>query len=155
MMSLDRIRELLKLMKDHDLVELELTEKDFGVKLKKPSAPAAPVVLHAPHAAHAPHPAHPPAAAGAHAAAKPAGADADLVPIKSPIVGTFYRAPSPDSQPFVQVGGKVVKDTVVCIVEAMKIMNEIKAGMAGTVEKLLVENGEAVEFGQPLFLVRP
>ena len=77
-----------------------------------------------------------------------------LTPIKSPIVGTFYASPSPDSAPFVAAGDKVSSDTIVCIIEAMKIMNEIKAEVAGTIEKVLIENGEPVEYGQPLFLVR-
>ena len=146
-MSVDRIRELLKLMDEHKLVELALSEKDFSVTLKKPSAPAMALA--------AMHPVPALAAPQAPAAAKPAEEDKSLVPIKSPIVGTFYRAPAPDANPFVNVGGKVNKATVVCIVEAMKIMNEIKAGVDGTVEKILVENGEPVEYGQPLFLVRP
>ncbi|MBN2712082.1 MAG: acetyl-CoA carboxylase biotin carboxyl carrier protein [Planctomycetes bacterium] len=150
-MSVDKIRELLELMNENELVELELEEGDFKVKLKKPGAgmmtmvpSAAPVAAPAP-AAGAPAPA---------AAAAPA-VDPNLVPIKSPIVGTFYRAPSPDSDPFASEGSQVNKDSVVCIIEAMKIMNEIKAGVSGTIEKILVENGEPIEYGQPLFLVRP
>ncbi|MCX7934495.1 MAG: acetyl-CoA carboxylase biotin carboxyl carrier protein [Planctomycetota bacterium] len=147
-MSLERIRELLQLMKEHDLAELELSEKDFSVKLKK-AMPAIMATPAAPAPALAAAPSPPPAVASA------AASDEGLVPIKSPIVGTFYRASAPDAQPFVNVGQKVTKETVVCIVEAMKIMNEIKAGVNGTIEKILVENGEPVEYGQPLFLVRP
>ena len=147
-MSLDRIRELLQLMKEHDLAELELSEKDFSVKLKKAIGQsmlmAAPAVHPLPAAAPAPPP-----------ASSPAAGDAALIPIKSPIVGTFYRASAPDAQPFVSVGQKVTKETVVCIIEAMKIMNEIKSGVDGVIEKIMVENGEPVEYGQPLFLVRP
>ncbi len=147
-MSLERIQELLQLMKEHDLAELELSEKDFSIKLKKATSLALTATQPA---------ALPPAAAASAVTAAPqkSAGDEGLVPIKSPIVGTFYRAPAPDAQPFVNAGQKVTKDTVVCIVEAMKIMNEIKAGVNGTIERILVENGEPVEYGQPLFLVRP
>ena len=78
-----------------------------------------------------------------------------ILPVKSPLVGTFYRSSSPDSDPFVKVGSHVGPNSVVCIIEAMKVMNEIKAGVSGTVRKVLVENASAVQFGQPLFLVDP
>ena len=80
-------------------------------------------------------------------------ADENLTPIPSPLVGTFYRAGSPDADPFVQVGTRVNKDTVVCIIEAMKVMNEIKAEASGVIKKILVENATAVQFGQPMFLI--
>jgi acetyl-CoA carboxylase biotin carboxyl carrier protein len=80
---------------------------------------------------------------------------ANLHEIASPMVGTFYRAPSPDSAPYVELGQKVTPDTVVCIIEAMKVMNEIKAETTGTIVEILVENGKSVEFGQPLFRVKP
>lgn len=149
-MSLERIRELLELMKEHGLAELELEEPDFKIRLQKAAAtlptlpissplqPTGPIVT--------PLPSKPSPAAGE---------EENLVPIKSPIVGTFYRASSPDADPYVTEGSPVDKDTIVCIIEAMKIMNEIKAGVKGTIAKILVENGEPVEYGQPLFLVRP
>ncbi len=151
-MSVDKIRELLDLMAEHDLVELELEEGgDFKVKLKKPCAQmtAVPAAASMP-----PMPAQPQPAASSAPAAPPED-DPDLIPIKSPIVGTFYRSPSPDADPFVKEGDKVGKDSIVCIVEAMKIMNEVKAEVSGTIEKILIENGEAVEYGAPMFLVRP
>jgi len=141
-MSVEKIKDLLALMKENELAELELCEGDFKVKLKKnvaPMAMAAPIAA-APVAAPAP---------------VMKVADMSLVPVKSPIVGTFYHAPSPDAAPFISVGDKVSKDTVVCIIEAMKIMNEIKAEISGTVTEILVENGEPVEYGQPLFMVKP
>jgi acetyl-CoA carboxylase biotin carboxyl carrier protein len=147
-MSLERIKQLLGLMDEHDLVEMEVEEKDFKLRLKKPGAvpPPAPAYTVAP----------PPAAgpASAPAAAPAPEDDPGLHPVKSPIVGTFYRSPSPEADPFVQAGTTVGEETIICIVEAMKIMNEIKAGVSGTVEKILVENGEPVEYGQTLFLVR-
>lgn len=148
-MSVEKIRELLELMNENDLVEMEVEETDFKVKLRKPQA-VAPVLTAAPMPM-----AHAPAApAGASPAAPRAEEDPSLTPITSPIVGTFYRAASPEADPFVQTGTTVTTDTVVCIIEAMKIMNEIKAGLKGEIVKILVENGEPVEYGQTLFLVR-
>jgi acetyl-CoA carboxylase biotin carboxyl carrier protein len=94
-----------------------------------------------------------PAALPPPAAAPPPPAEEELTPIASPLVGTFYRASSPDADPFVSVGARVNKDTVVCIIEAMKVMNEIKAETSGVIKKILVENATAVQFGQPMFLV--
>lgn len=152
-MSVDKISQLLSLMKEYDIVELELEEGEFSVALRKqgaflaqcPPQPPPP----APFA-----PAPQPAQAAPAAPPAPAAPAAGLLEVKSPIVGTFYRAPSPDAQPFVDVGAKVGKGTVVCIIEAMKIMNEIKAEVDGVIEKVLVESGEPVEYGQALFLVK-
>ncbi|MDR0362529.1 MAG: acetyl-CoA carboxylase biotin carboxyl carrier protein [Planctomycetota bacterium] len=150
-MSVQKIGELLALMQEHDIVELELEEGDFSVALRKQGAFAPPPAPMA-HAM----PAAMPVAAPASVPAAPAPPveDDSLTQVKSPIVGTFYRAPSPESPPFVDIGAKVGKDTVVCIIEAMKIMNEIKAEADGVIEKVLVESGEPVEYGQPLFLIR-
>lgn len=151
-MSTEKIRELLEMMKEFDLVEIDLEEENFRVLLKKAGANmvAAPMPMPMP-AAYAAGPAAAPAAAGA----APAALDtAGLTPIKSPIVGTFYASPAPDADLFVKVGDTVSASTQVCIIEAMKIMNEIKAEISGTIEKILVKNGEPVEYGQPLFLVR-
>lgn len=143
-----KIQDLLKLMKDNDLVEMEIVHGDDRISLKRAqaqmpivtglpmSAPMAPVVPTAP-------------------AAEPAQADDDLIDITSPIVGTLYEAPSPDSDPYVKTGSAVDSQTVVCIVEAMKVMNEIKAEVNGTIQRVMVKNGEAVEFGQVLFKVKP
>lgn len=115
--------------------------------------PAAPVAA-APAAAPA-SPAGPAAGAAAAAAAAAEDENPRWVKINSPMVGTFYRAPAPDAKNFVEVGSQVTEDTVLCIVEAMKLMNEIKAEMRGTIKKILVQNGKPVEYGQPLFLVDP
>lgn len=149
-MSTEKIRELLEMMKEYELVEIDLEEENFRVLLKKAGANmvAAPMQMpmnYAPAAAPAP---------VSGAASAPAMDTAGLTPIKSPIVGTFYASPAPDSDPFVAVGDKVTPSTQVCIIEAMKIMNEIQAELSGTIEKILVQNGEPVEYGQPLFLVR-
>ncbi len=143
------------MMKDNDIVELELEEGEFSVALRKQGAfaptampgmtMAAPMAM--PMAAPAP-------AAGAPAPAENPADDPGLIQIKSPIVGTFYRTPSPEAPPFVQEGDAVKKDSVVCIIEAMKIMNEIRAEADGKIERVLVESGEPVEYGQPLFLIR-
>lgn len=148
-MSVEKIKSLLELMRDNDLVELKLREGDFKVVLRKPGA-----VIAQPAIISAGAPIAAPAATPAAPVKGAAPAEGGLVPIKSPIVGTFYRSPTPEAQPFVNEGSRVSKDTVVCIIEAMKIMNEIRAELSGTIEKVLVENGEPVEYGQPLYLVR-
>jgi acetyl-CoA carboxylase biotin carboxyl carrier protein len=153
-MDIDRIKSVIDLMREHELCEFAIEEKDFKLTLKRGGG--APLMmapqmmaqtLAAPAAALAA-----PAPAAAPAAPAPA-ADDKLTPIPSPLVGTFYRATSPDAEPLVTVGGRVNKDTVVCIIEAMKVMNEIKAETSGVVKKILVENATAVQFGQPMFLI--
>lgn len=155
-MDIDRVKTVIELMREHDLNEFAIEEPDFKLTLKRGGA--APAVMMAPPQmlapATAPAPAAPaPAAAPAAPAAPAASADDNLTPIPSPLVGTFYRAGSPDADPFVSVGSRVNKDTVVCIIEAMKVMNEIKAETSGTIKKILVENATAVQFGQPMFLI--
>jgi acetyl-CoA carboxylase biotin carboxyl carrier protein len=150
-MDLKKIKELIDLMKENDLVELEIMDDNSKVHLKRPGADM-PIV----HAA----PMHPlvtpaPSAASAAVSAPAPAEDSALLKITSPIVGTFYHASSPDSEPFVKVGAKVNTDTVVCIVEAMKVMNEIKAEMSGTIVEVCCKDGQAVEYGQVLFRVRP
>lgn len=150
--SLETINALLAMMKENDIVELELEEGDFSIALRKqgafcaPAMPPMPGMMAPMMAAPAPVAAAAPAASG--------DADPGLTQVKSPIVGTFYRGPAPESPPFVQEGDTVRKDSVVCIIEAMKIMNEIRAETDGVIERVLVEGGEPVEYGQPLFLVR-
>ena len=164
--NLEELRELIALLRENGLAELELESSDFRVRLRReglvaaaphhiqyvaaeqmpPPAPAAPT---APPAHPNPAPAHP----GADATTE-ASHDQDLHIIPSPIVGTFYRSPSPNSDPFVKIGTNVEADTVVCIIEAMKLMNEIQAEAAGEVVKIYVENGQPVEYGQPLFGIR-
>jgi len=150
-MDLDKIQELLKLMKSHGLEEIEIEDNDYRVRLKKESqgvAVTAPQVVAAP-AAGAP----PAQAAGAAPPADEFAESPDHFFITSPIVGSFYRSPSPDAEPFVEIGDPIDADKVVCIVEAMKVMNEVKAESPGVIEKIFIENGKPVEYGQPLFRV--
>ncbi len=150
-MSLDKIRELLTMMNDNDLMEMELEEPDFKIRLKKPGAnlpTVAPMQM-------APMMAAPAQVAPAASAPAAAAMEAGLIPIPSPIVGTFYRSPAPEADAFVKEGDAVNAESIVCIIEAMKIMNEIKAEVSGEIVKVMVENGEPVEYGQPLFMVRP
>jgi acetyl-CoA carboxylase biotin carboxyl carrier protein len=158
-MALDRITELLKLMQQHELTELELKEKDFSIRLVKDSrhgvaAPATVVVSSGSGQAHA-IPMMPKGAAGAESPAGEGAVPDGLVEITSPIVGTFYRAPSPDADAFVEVGTHVDPEMPICIIEAMKVMNEVKAEVSGVIRKVLVDSGQPVEFGQPIFLVEP
>ncbi|MEN8128129.1 MAG: acetyl-CoA carboxylase biotin carboxyl carrier protein [Planctomycetota bacterium] len=144
-MDLKKVKELIDIMKENDLVELEVVDGDSKVHLKGPQA-AAPVMASVP----------PPAAPAAAAEPTPAEAvDDGLIVIESPIVGTFYQASSPDSDPYIKVGDTVQDDTVVCIIEAMKVMNEIKAETCGVITEVCCKDGEAIEFGQALFKVRP
>ena len=149
-MDVKELRRLLRLMRDFDLTELEIEEEGHRVRLRRG---AEGVVTAAPVAAPAPAPAPAPTEAAAPAVRDIAAEG--LVEITSPMVGTFYRSPSPDEDPFVQVGDAVGAETVVCIIEAMKVMNEIKAEVEGEILQVLVENGEMVEYGQVLMLVRP
>lgn len=155
MVDLKTLRQLIKLMQENDLTELDLSDKE-GEKIRVKrggDAAQSPVYMPAPQPAAPPPPAAAPPAPAAVEEKTPASAG--LIEIKSPMVGTYYSAPSPDAAVFVSPGSKVGDETVVCIIEAMKVFNEIKAETKGTIEKVLVENGAAVEFGQPLFLVKP
>lgn len=138
-------------MQKNGLTEFELEKGDFKLRLKKGHTQAIPAYAPAP-AYLPPAPSHAPAAAS-HTPAASAGSD--LPAISSPMVGTLYLAPSPDSPNYVSVGSVVTPDTVVCIIEAMKVMNEIKAETKGTIVEILGENGKPVEFGKPLFRVKP
>jgi acetyl-CoA carboxylase biotin carboxyl carrier protein len=143
-----RIEKLLEIMKANDLVEIEIKQGEDKIFLKRsqPQGSIAPMpIIHSPAIT----PEH---IATAQAALAPIGG---LEVIKSPLVGTFYATQSPDSPPFVEVGSKVEPQMVVCIIEAMKVMNEIKAEISGTIVEVLVKNGQAVEFGQALFKVKP
>ena len=147
-MDFEIIERLMKLLEESDIDELEVEQEGLRVRLqKKGQLPAAPMAMMP----------QPPVV---HAAADvPSTSESGPPPgtsqIEAPMVGTFYRAPAPDASPYVEVGDTVNEDTVVCIVEAMKVMNEIKAGMRGKIADVMVENAQPVEFGQPLFLVKP
>ncbi len=163
--NLDELRELITLMRENGLAELELEREDFRVRLRRDSAgPTAPP-LHFELAsqpatnltpAPAPTPAPPPSAPAPAdtQATTAASADQDVHVINSPIVGTFYRTPSPSADPFVKIGSNVEPETVVCIIEAMKLMNEIQAETTGEVVKIYPENGQPVEYGEPLFGIK-
>lgn len=155
--DLDKLRELIGLMETHGLTEIDLRRGDQRWQLRRgPNE----VVQMVPAASYASAPVAPPASVTPQAAApaapppsKPAE-DPNTMAIKSPTVGTFYEAASPGDAPFVSVGSKVTQESVVCIIEAMKVFNQITADINGTVTEVLVKNGDAVEFGQPLFRVR-
>lgn len=157
MMKIEEIETIVKLMSENDLTEFKIESEDMTLCLKRGSQKiAAPVVTQAiiPAAAPAPVAAAPvaPAAVPAPAAAAPAAPSKDKI-IESPIVGTFYRSSAPGADAFVKVGSKVDADTTVCIVEAMKVMNEIKAEKSGIIKEILIENGQPVEYGQALFVL--
>jgi acetyl-CoA carboxylase biotin carboxyl carrier protein len=149
-MNIDEIKSILQLMEEKKLVEFEYEDDGRRLKLRRAEdRPAAvPGVIHA-----APVHAAAPAAPASPAAPVPAARPSNVVEFKSPLVGTFYRSPKPDADPFVNVGDEVNAEKVICIIEAMKVMNEIKAEMGGVVREILVKNSQAVEFGEPLFLI--
>jgi acetyl-CoA carboxylase biotin carboxyl carrier protein len=159
MLNLDEVRELTELFSEHGLTDFEFENADIRIRLSRNPAPGA-AAANAPAAQHA-QPTHAPASQHAPSSAatqeqQPAAAatpapEEELHIITSPIVGTFYRSPSPDADSFVKAGSHVEVGTVVCIIEAMKLMNEIESDAAGTVAKIYVENGQPVEYGQPLF----
>jgi acetyl-CoA carboxylase biotin carboxyl carrier protein len=151
-----KIRSLVEIMKEHDLCELSYKSGDEEIVLKRPGARPQgdggghQFVFSQPmpsQSASAPAPAPAPPA-------EPVDPDAGLTPIRSPMVGTFYATPDPESPPFITEGSRVAPNSVVCIVEAMKVFNEIKAEISGTVKRVLAKNEDPVEFGQPLFLVK-
>ncbi|MGA2961678.1 MAG: acetyl-CoA carboxylase biotin carboxyl carrier protein [Candidatus Korobacteraceae bacterium] len=158
-MNLKEIKELIEFLIEKDVAEFELERGDVKVRIKRGQA----VALYAPSpvASHFP-PASSVLAQGAHAVPAPAAigsapaevAEEELHLVKSPIVGTYYESPSPGSPPFVKPGDQVTQGQVLCIVEAMKLMNEIESDVAGELVKILVSNGQPVEYGQPLFSVR-
>jgi acetyl-CoA carboxylase biotin carboxyl carrier protein len=157
-LDLSKIKQVVDLMKKSGLSEFEIQDQEFKLRIKRDVAGQGLVHNVAPSAAPAtpaPAPVAPPAPTpAAPAPAAPAAADPGVKIITSPMVGTFYAAPSPDNPPFVTVGSPVKPDSVVCIVEAMKVMNEIQSELTGTVVECLVASGTSVEFGQPLFRVK-
>jgi acetyl-CoA carboxylase biotin carboxyl carrier protein len=159
-MNLDDVKQILELVKEHELTEFELEHEGLKIRVRKDARGRAPIEMpsvphHGPAAALAP---------GAHApAAVPAASPATMVPpeesaefaiVKSPIVGTFYRSPEPGAAPFVELGARVKKGQVLCIIEAMKLMNEIESEYDGEVAKVYVENGQPVQYGERLFAVK-
>jgi len=154
-MNVKEIKEMIALMNENGLVELEIEKDGLKLRLRKSNGEISSEFLAAP-AQHAPthaQPAH--TAQSAQAAKENEAAAKGLVEIKSPMVGTFYRAPAPDAPPYVQEGQNIEIGQVVCIVEAMKLMNEIKSEVRGKVVRISVENADPVEFGQVMFLVEP
>ena len=151
-MDLKDIKAMIDLMKKNAISEFELEKPDFKIKLKRATngGPATPVFEDGQLSNYAP------ASAGGTGTPVPLPAPgAPEADIKSPMIGTFYRAPSPESGNYVEIGTEVNPDTVVCIIEAMKVMNEIKAEVRGVVTQVVAENTKPVEFGQPLFRIRP
>ena len=163
-MNQKELKELIDFLIEKDISEFELERGDVKVRIKRGGETAAPVITHAmPMAAMpimAPNAqvsqsaamAAPPSATPS---APPAAAEEELHTVKSPIVGTFYEAPGPGALPFVKAGDQVAAGQVLCIIEAMKLMNEIEADASGEIVKVLVNNGQPVEYGQPLFAIRP
>ncbi len=159
-LNMSEIRELANLVDDHGFTDFEFENENIRIRLSKNPAPqyfqgfqAAPNAQYSMPAS-APSDETKSATATVEAAPAEVDSDADLHKITSPIVGTFYRSPSPDKDPYVKEGSNVSADTVVCIVEAMKLMNEIQAEVAGEVVKIYVENGQPVEYGQPIFGIK-
>ena len=158
-MDLDEIKKILELMRDHDLAEFELESEATKLRLRKhaaaPSWSAGPVMPQMPYSAPPVVAAPPSAAPQPTHVLTPESEDVDLAIVKSPIVGTFYRAAEPGAKPFAELGQAVRKGQVLCIIEAMKLMNEINAECDGEIVKVYVENGQAVQYGERLFAVKP
>ena len=150
--NMDELQALAALVNEHGFTDFEFENENIRVRLSKMSG--TPVVQHAAPVHQTPVSAEPAAPAESTPAELAAEADAGLHKITSPIVGTFYRSPGPDKDPYVSEGSSVSPETTVCIVEAMKLMNEIQAEVSGKIDKIYVENGQPVEYGQPLFGVR-
>ncbi|WP_404400330.1 acetyl-CoA carboxylase biotin carboxyl carrier protein [Idiomarina seosinensis] len=151
-MDIRKIKKLIELVEESGIAELEITEGEEAVRINRYSAQPAPVqYAAAPAAAPAPAPSAAPAAASSNAEPAPQEPSGHI--LRSPMVGTFYESPSPDAAPFVSVGSKVNAGDTLCIVEAMKMMNQIEADKGGVVKQILVENEEPVEFDQPLFVI--
>ena len=155
-MDLRKLKKLIDLVQESGVAELEITEGEERVKIVKgggatpsPAAPPAPATSGPAPTVPAP---HPKPAAEPMPAGEPATAQEGHV-VKAPMVGTFYRAPSPDAKPYVELGQTIKKGETVCIIEAMKLMNEIETDAAGVIKAILAENGQPVEYGQPLFLI--
>ncbi|MCP4890688.1 MAG: acetyl-CoA carboxylase biotin carboxyl carrier protein [Planctomycetaceae bacterium] len=145
--NLERMRQIIELMEHHDLVEVDLQQGDEKIKLCRGGVPIAAAPIAAPAVAA---PAAAPAAPAAEAAADTAG----TVTVDAPMVGTFYGRANPDSPPYVKVGDRVSEDTIICIVEAMKVFNEIPAECSGVITEILVNDQDPVDFGKPMFRIK-
>jgi acetyl-CoA carboxylase biotin carboxyl carrier protein len=154
-MDLELVERLLKLLSDSSADEIEIEEEGKRVKVSKHRVAGTAVHEYGfpAYPAMAPRPEAPPVSSAGSATPAPAPVQTNLHEIRSPIVGTFYRAPAPDAAPFVEAGSLVHPGTVLCIVEAMKLMNEIESDIEGKIARVLIENGQAVEYDQPLFLI--
>jgi len=168
-MNQKELKELIDFLIEKDISEFELERGDVKVRIKRGADAAAPVIAHAMPMAPMPiapiqmasavqaasHSSAPAASAPGPSAGAPVSAEEELHTVKSPIVGTFYEAPGPGALPFVKPGDQVAAGQVLCIIEAMKLMNEIESDASGEIVKVLVNNGQPVEYGQPLFAIRP
>jgi acetyl-CoA carboxylase biotin carboxyl carrier protein len=155
-MDLRKLKTLIDLVSESGISELEVTEGEGKVRIVKNAPAAAPIYMQQPHQpayAYASAPAVPATVAPASAAVSGADEYSGQHLIKSPMVGTFYRAPGLDKDPFVQVGDTVTEGQILCIIEAMKLMNDIQSDKSGKILKILIENGHSVEYGQPLFVI--
>lgn len=160
-LNMSELRELAELVDQHGFTDFEFENENIRIRLSKNPAPQIlqsfqPMASQAPMGMAAPAPTQSGETAASSAESAPAESDSDagLHKITSPIVGTFYRAPAPDKEPYVKEGSQVTPESIVCIVEAMKLMNEIQAEVSGEVVKIYVENGQPVEYGQPLFGIK-
>ena len=159
-MDLKELKEILQILEEKEITEFELEEEGMNLRIRKapPTSsnhPAAPAVFPVPIAVPPPPAASAAAAPPAAVPAAPADDEAGLTIVKSPIVGTFYRTPDPNAAPFVSVGDRIRVGQVLCIIEAMKLMNEIEAEVAGEVVRIHHESGQPVQYGEPLFTIRP
>ena len=154
-MDIRKIKKLIELIEESDIAEIEIHEGEESVRLSRTSS-ATPIIAAAPQAIAAPAPATPAAAPASGASELTGVAEPEEIAghvVNSPMVGTFYRSPSPGAKPFVEVGQKVSSGDTLCIIEAMKILNQIESDASGTVTKILVENGQPVEYNQPLYVI--
>jgi acetyl-CoA carboxylase biotin carboxyl carrier protein len=152
-MDLRKLKKLIDLVEESGIAELEITEGEEKVRISRNNSASAPVTATMSPAAGVPLAAAPPAAGAAPAAGEPAAPQAEGHVLKSPMVGTYYRAPTPGAKPFVEVGQTVNEGETVCIIEAMKLLNEIEADRSGVIKAILVENGQPVEYGHALMVI--
>ena len=156
-MDLRKLKKLIDLVQESGIGEIEITEGEEKVRISRQSAGGPPVFMASPGMQPMAYPSGPvltgPSATPAAGGAAPAPAEPKGHSLKSPMVGTFYRAPSPGAPAFVEIGQSVAKGQTLCIIEAMKLLNEIESDFSGTIKAILVENGQPVEYGQPLFLI--